>query len=62
MRMTVKDIGLAISVPINWGMGFTLAKAGLGEFPPLFLMSMRFSLSALLLCWFLTYQPVPMSF
>lgn len=52
MRMTVKDIGLAISVPINWGMGFTLAKAGLGEFPPLFLMSMRFSLSALLLCWF----------
>jgi O-acetylserine/cysteine efflux transporter len=52
MRITIKDIGLALSVPINWGMGFTLAKAGLGEFPPLFLMSMRFCLSALLLCWF----------
>lgn len=52
MRITIKDIGLALSVPINWGMGFTLAKAGLGEFPPLFLMSMRFTLSALLLCWF----------
>jgi O-acetylserine/cysteine efflux transporter len=52
VRITIKDIGLALSVPINWGMGFTLAKAGLGEFPPLFLMSMRFSLSALLLCWF----------
>jgi len=52
MRMTIKDIGLALSVPINWGAGFTLAKAGLGEFPPLFLMSMRFSLSAVLLCWF----------
>ncbi|UCD79917.1 MAG: EamA family transporter [Desulfobacterales bacterium] len=52
MRITIKDIFLAISLPINWGMGFTLAKAGLGEFPPLFLMSMRFSLSALLLCWF----------
>ena len=52
MRISIKDMGLALSVPINWGMGFTLAKAGLGEFPPLFLMSMRFSLSAVLLCWF----------
>ncbi len=52
MRITIRDIGLALSVPINWGMGFTYAKAGLSEFPPLFLMSMRFSLSAVLLCWF----------
>ena len=52
MRITIKDTCLAFSVPINWGMGFTLAKAGLGEFPPLFLMSMRFCLSAVLLCWF----------
>ena len=52
MRITIKDIFLALSVPINWGMGFSLAKAGLAEFPPLFLMSMRFSLSALLLIWF----------
>jgi O-acetylserine/cysteine efflux transporter len=56
MRISIRDILLAISVPINWGMGFTFAKAGLGEFPPLFLMSMRFSLSAVLLCWFF---PVP---
>jgi O-acetylserine/cysteine efflux transporter len=52
MRISLKDIGLALSVPINWGMGFTLAKAGLGEFPPLFLMSMRFVLSAGILLWF----------
>jgi len=52
MRISIKDIGLALSVPINWGMGFTLAKAGLGEFPPLFLMSMRFILSAGILLWF----------
>jgi O-acetylserine/cysteine efflux transporter len=52
MRLTIKDFCLALSVPINWGMGFTLAKAGLDEFPPLFLMSMRFGLSAVLLCWF----------
>ena len=52
MRITGKDIGLGLSVPIIWGMGFTFAKAGLSEFPPLFLMSMRFSLSAVLLCCF----------
>ena len=36
-------------------MGFTFAKAGLSEFPPIFLMSLRFTLSALILCWF--YPP-----
>jgi len=55
LRLTIKDFGLALSVPLIWGMGFTFAKAGLNEFPPLFLMSLRFSLSALILCWF--YKP-----
>ena len=55
MRLTVKDFGLALSVPIIWGMGFTFAKAGLNEFPPIFLMSLRFTLSAIILCWF--YPP-----
>ncbi len=36
-------------------MGFTFAKAGLNEFPPIFLMSLRFTLSAIILCWF--YPP-----
>lgn len=36
-------------------MGFTFAKAGINEFPPIFLMSLRFTLSALILCWF--YPP-----
>jgi len=52
MRITFRDIGLALSVPIIWGMGIVFAKAGLDEFPPLFLMSMRFIVSAVLLCWF----------
>jgi len=55
LRLTVKDFGLALSVPVIWGLGITFAKAGLNEFPPLFLMSLRFILSALLLCWF--YPP-----
>ena len=43
---------MALSVPIIWGMGIVFAKAGLDEFPPLFLMSMRFMVSAVLLVWF----------
>jgi O-acetylserine/cysteine efflux transporter len=52
LRLTVKDFGLALSVPVIWGIGFTFAKAGLNEFPPIFLMSLRFTLSAIILCWF----------
>ena len=33
-------------------MGIVFAKAGLNEFPPLFLMGMRFVVAAILLCWF----------
>ncbi len=46
---------LATSVPLVWGIGFTLAKAGMNEFPPLFLMGLRFSLASLVLVWFVTY-------
>ncbi len=52
MRLSIFDFLLALSVPVIWGMGFTFAKAALGEFPPLFMMSMRFTLTALILCWF----------
>jgi O-acetylserine/cysteine efflux transporter len=41
-----------MSVPLIWGLGFTLAKAGMGEFPPILLTALRFSLTALVLVWF----------
>jgi len=50
------ELILAASVPLLWGIGFTFAKAGLTEFPPLFLMGLRFSLASLLLVWFV---PIP---
>ena len=50
------ELLLAASVPLLWGIGFTFAKAGLNEFPPLFLMGLRFSLASLLLVWFV---PIP---
>ncbi len=46
------ELLLAASVPLLWGIGFTFAKFGLNEFPPLFLMGLRFSLASLLLVWF----------
>ena len=50
------ELLLAASVPLLWGIGFTFAKAGLNEFPPLFLMGLRFTLAALTLVWFV---PIP---
>jgi O-acetylserine/cysteine efflux transporter len=50
------ELLLAASVPLLWGIGFTFAKSGLNEFPPLFLMGLRFTLAALVLVWFV---PIP---
>lgn len=46
------DILLAVSVPVIWGLGMTFAKAALGQFPPILLMTLRFALTALALVWF----------
>jgi len=48
------DVLLAVSVPVIWGMGFTLAKAAFvfADFPPILLMAFRFALTALVLVWF----------
>ena len=50
--MPLRDWALAFLVPLIWGLGVTFAKAGLSEFPPLFLMGLRFCLTALVLVWF----------
>jgi O-acetylserine/cysteine efflux transporter len=43
---------LAMLVPASWGLGLTIGKLGLGEMPPLLLMSFRFGVTALALVWF----------
>ena len=50
--MSPKQILLALIVPITWGLGFTLAKLGLEEFPTLLIMSIRFGIAGLVLVWF----------
>jgi len=50
--LTPKQILLALIIPTTWGLGFALAKVGMYQFPPFLLMSMRFTLAALVLVWF----------
>ena len=50
--MTPLHLLIALLVPLTWGFGFVLAKAGLDHFPPLLLMGLRFLIAALILVWF----------
>ncbi len=50
--LTTKQILFALIVPITWGLGFTLAKIGMEQFPALMIMSMRFGIAGLILVWF----------
>ena len=47
--MTPQHLPIALLVPMTWGFGFALAKAGLDHFPPLLLMGLRFTTAALIL-------------
>lgn len=50
--LSPRDIGLAILVALIWGMGFVVAKGAMAHFPPILLMALRFSVTALALVWF----------
>ncbi len=43
---------MGLAVPLLWGMGIVFAKAAIEHFPPILLMALRFSLTALVLVWF----------
>lgn len=45
----LRDSALAIFVMVVWGYNFVVAKYGLAELPPIFMMGLRFALSAALL-------------
>ena len=46
------DLASAIAVPVIWGMGFVIAKAGMAHFSPILLMALRFTLTAACLYYF----------
>lgn len=45
----LRDSALALLVMVLWGYNFVVAKIGITEFPPIFMMGMRFLLSAIIL-------------
>jgi len=50
----LRDSALAVLVMIIWGYNFVVAKTGLAELPPIFMMGLRFTLSAALLAPFVS--------
>lgn len=46
------DFLMGITVAVTWGMGLTFAKAGMDQFPPIMLIALRFTVTALALVWF----------
>lgn len=42
---------MGVAVPLIWGMGFVFAKAAIEHFPPILLMSLRFTVTALTIIW-----------
>ena len=52
MQLKPLDVIAALAVPLIWGMGVVFAKAAIEHFPPILLMALRFSVTALVLVWF----------
>lgn len=49
--MPWRDALIAMLVPLTWGMGLVIAKPAVDQFPPILLMALRFSVTALVLVW-----------
>lgn len=57
--MTLKDYGAAAAVILLWAMNFVVGKVGLGQFPPLFFVTMRLGIAALVLSPLLRHHQKP---
>jgi len=54
--LKLRDVIVAVLIPVLWGIGLVVAKPAVDVFPPILLMAFRFSLTALVMVWFV---PVP---
>ena len=53
--MPIRDIFLAILVPIIFGFGFVIAKPAMDQLPPILLNGLRWSLTGVIMCWFFPF-------
>ena len=58
--MTPRDIAIALLVMLVWGVNFAVAKTGLSEFPPIMMMTLRFTLVAAILVPFVRRPAAPL--
>lgn len=54
--LSLRDLGLVMLVMLVWGINFPVAKLGVGALPPLFLLSIRFTIVGLLI---IPFFPLP---
>ena len=57
--MTLKDYAAAGAVIVLWALNFVIGKTGLGQFPPLFFVTMRLGFAALVLSPLLRHHHKP---
>lgn len=50
--MKLIDFLMGVTVAVTWGLGLTFAKVGMSQFPPIMLIALRFTVTALALVWF----------
>ena len=53
--MPIRDIFLALLVPIIFGFGFVIAKPAMDQLPPILLNGLRWSLTGIIMCWFFPF-------
>ena len=53
--MPIRDIFLALLVPIIFGFGFVIAKPAMDQLPPILLNGLRWSLTGVIMCWFFPF-------
>ena len=53
--MPIRDVFLAILVPIIFGFGFVIAKPAMDQLPPILLNGLRWSLTGIIMCWFFPF-------
>ncbi|MCP5072964.1 MAG: EamA family transporter [Rhodobacteraceae bacterium] len=51
-RLSLLDMLLGATVALVWGMGVVFSKGAIEQFPPILLMALRFTVTALVLVWF----------
>ena len=51
-QLPPRDMALALLVAAIWGMGYVVAKGAMAQFPPIFVMALRYAVAAGVLVWF----------